>query len=278
MPKLTSDNQKSDSPHCGESAQVWQTVEDIVRQYEGAHVAGHPLFVDLASRSVDLSALWVLIANLHAGISQNFVPWLAKTIARLEDRRISSLLAKQLNDELGNGDFAEIHSALLQRFVDGLGPWRPAGSDQDLLWPGIRLGQEGNRLFDADDPYEPLGALMIGEVFAKKMDRCLGEEIRRQNAVPADALRWLVIHESLEVDHADDSLVLARLIPTSGTSLRATSRGAQTQWQLLWEFLDGVHSVTSRCHPDSQPSQGESGRWIPQRDMTARAAAATSGG
>jgi pyrroloquinoline quinone (PQQ) biosynthesis protein C len=257
MHKRTTENEVLGSLPCSEPAQTWKAGEDIVREYERIDVATHPLFVDLASRPVDLGAIWVLVANLHVGISDRFVPWLARTIARLEDRRIASLLAKQLNDELGNGDFAQIHSVLLQRFLEGLDPWRPEGSDQELLWPGTRLGRNGNALFDGNDPYEPIGALVVGEIFAKKMDHCLGEEIRRQNAVSADALRWLVIHESLEVDHADDSLVLARLIPTSDTCMGSTSRGAKNQWRLLWDFLDGVHSVASHRHLKENAAGGE---------------------
>ena len=99
----------------------------IVDFYEGIEVADHPLFVTLASREVDLSALWVLVANMNEGISPNFVRWLALTIARIEDTRLCSLLAKQLSDELGNGDPSRIHRTLLEGFVAGREPWSPRG-------------------------------------------------------------------------------------------------------------------------------------------------------
>lgn len=123
------------------------SAEEIVDHYERIDVAGHPFFAWLQQRPVDLPSLWILVANLHAGISRDFVIWLAQTIARLEDRRIASLLAKQLNDELGNARFDQIHSHLLRRFLDGLDPWRPAGSEAVLLLPGRCSGTAGHRAF-----------------------------------------------------------------------------------------------------------------------------------
>src|SRR5207248_355021 len=90
------------------------------------------------------------------------------------------------------------------------------------------------------DPYEGVGALMVGEIFAKKMDRCLGDQIRRQDLVPREALTWLVIHETLEEDHANDSHELAALIPADAERVAAAWRGARAQWQALWDFLGGV--------------------------------------
>lgn len=95
--------------------------------------------------------------------------------------------------------------------------------------------------------------MIVGEIFAKKMDHCLGEEIRRQGAIAAEALTWLVIHETLEVDHADDSRALAKLIPDSDIVLSATWSGARTQWSQLWDFLDGVHLAASAGKSQSAP-------------------------
>jgi hypothetical protein len=105
------------------------------------------------------------------------------------------------------------------------------------------MAERATALFNAADPYEGVGALIVGEIFAKKMDRALGDEIRRQDAVPADALRWLVLHETLEIDHAGDSGALAELIPKRGPSLAATWRGAIAQWEVLWAFLDDVQKL-----------------------------------
>jgi pyrroloquinoline quinone (PQQ) biosynthesis protein C len=219
--------------------------EQIVEQYERREVADHPFFVALRERPVNHSALWILLANLQIGISANFIVWLARAIEVIEDRRIASLIAKQLNDELGNGEFAEIHSVLLERFVRSLEPWRPANADAVTLRPGRTLREAENGLFGGDG-YTMVGALMTGEIFAKKMDRCLGDEVRRQNQIEFAALRWLTLHETLEVNHADDSLELAKLVPRREHELAAATRGATEHWDILWRFLDDVHEQVAR--------------------------------
>jgi CheY-like chemotaxis protein/pyrroloquinoline quinone (PQQ) biosynthesis protein C len=217
----------------------------IVEMYEARQVSEHPFFHELKTRPVDLQAIWVLMANLRAGISNDFVRWLATTIARIDDRRIACIIAKQLDDELGKGDVTRIHSILLDHFMAGLDRWRPKRADESTLAAGQRMAQRSAALFHAPDPYEGVGALIAGEIFAKKMDHCLGDEIRRQDGIPSKALTWLVLHETLEVDHADDSLDLAVLIPDHGPALTAAWRGATTEWNVLWEFLDDVRQIAS---------------------------------
>jgi hypothetical protein len=217
-----------------------EPAQRIVEEYEALEVSEHPLFSRLKSEPVSLEALWFLVANMNAGISPNFVRWLGLTIARVSDYRVASLIAKQLDDELGNGDFHGIHSVLLEKFVAGLSHWRPERPGENLLSAGERLGQRASAVFESVEPYEAVGGLIVAEIFAKKMDRCLGDEIRRQNLVSADALRWLEIHEVLEVDHAQDSASLAALVPEQGDQLAATWHGARELWEAMWGFLDDV--------------------------------------
>jgi hypothetical protein len=232
----------------GESRRRLPSARGLVQAYEAREVSDHGFFQELARRPVDLGAIWVLMANLREGISGHFVSWLAYTVARVGDRRIASLLAKQLNDELGNGDIGEIHSALLDRFIGGLEPWRPAGGDEGiLLRAGRELAEAGAQPFAAANCYEAVGALMVGEIFAKKMDKCLADEVRRQDAIPADVMKWLIIHETLEVEHAEDSGELADLVPDRDEPLRALWRGAEHQWETLWRFLNGVQEAAESC-------------------------------
>jgi pyrroloquinoline quinone (PQQ) biosynthesis protein C len=216
---------------------------NIVDEYEAREVSAHPLFARLRAEPVNLGAIWLLVANMGAGISPNFVRWLALTIAGTSDPRIASLIAKQLDDELGNGQFENIHSVLLDRFVAGLDPWRPKHAGASSLDAGQRLGVRASAVFESKSPYAALGGLIVAEVFAKKMDRCLGDEMRRQTLVPDKALLWLNLHEVLEVDHAEDSRELARLVPEQDACLAATWRGATELWQAMWAFLDDVASV-----------------------------------
>ena len=221
--------------------------ESIVDDYEGLEVSRHPFFVEASARPVDVGALWLLMANLATGISRDFVVWLAQTIARVDDRRIASLLAKQLNDELGDGSFSRIHSGLLDRFIAGLEPYRPLrATSQSVLEPGRTLARKASQLFASSSVYEAVGALMVGEIFAKKMDHCVGDQIRRQSAISDDDLTWLIIHETLEVEHAEDSREIAALVPRTPAVFEECQRGARAQWLLLWGFLDDVHSVRVR--------------------------------
>jgi len=219
--------------------------DEIVAAFHRHDVAAHPFFVPFGRGPVDLAAVWVLMANLKEGISAHFIRWLAKTIEKIDDPRISSLLAKQLNDELGAGDFEQIHSVLLDRFVSALSPWRPPGGDDVLLRAGRRMSEACSRPFAAEDSYEAVGALVVGEVFAEKMDLCLADEMRRQHFLSKDALAWLDLHETLEHEHAQDSTELALLIPTERSALRAAWRGAASQWAALWQFLDDVNETTT---------------------------------
>jgi pyrroloquinoline quinone (PQQ) biosynthesis protein C len=225
---------------------LYPPAERIVERYERHEVSAHPFFVELRRRPVDLEAIWLLMANLREGISEDFVRWLGMTIARVDDRRIACIIAKQLDDELGKGDVSQIHSILLDQFLAGLDKWRPRVVTQSTVAAGRRLAQRAGALFAAPDPYEGIGALIAGEIFAKKMDHCLGDEIRRQDAIPSRALTWLILHETLEIDHADDSLELAVLVPDHGPSLASTWRGATAQWNVLWEFLDDVKKIADR--------------------------------
>ena len=218
----------------------------IVADYSPREVADHPFFQHLREGSASLEPVWLLMANLRAGISRDFVVWLSWTIARVEDRRIGSLVAKQLNDELGNGDPSAIHSVLLTQFVAGLEPFAPdwAEASSALLGPGCSLGLAAARPFFGD-PYESVGALIVGEIFAEKMDRCIGDAVRRHGGVSPDVRTWLTVHEVLEVSHAADSGALAELVPATGPELAATWRGATDQWRVLWEFLDDVDALAA---------------------------------
>jgi pyrroloquinoline quinone (PQQ) biosynthesis protein C len=228
--------------------------QKIVERFERLEVRDHPLFKDLARAPVDLGALWLIVANVQEGVSRDFVTCLAMTVARVADRRVGSLVAKQLDDELGHGDPSRIHSLLLGRFVAALDRHRLALSDDEALAPGRRLAEQMVAPFYAHDPYEGVGALMAGEIFARKMDFCLGDEFRRQTQLSAEEMLWLTIHEQLEIDHADDSGSLAELLPRQAPTLAAAWRGAEAQWACLWAFLDDLQKVRMQVRRRSSAS------------------------
>ncbi|MBD1835835.1 iron-containing redox enzyme family protein [Cyanobacteria bacterium FACHB-472] len=220
--------------------------EEIVRLYEQQTLAEHPIFQRLKQEPVNLTAIWIFTMNMNVegGVSKNFVRWLANLAARIDDNYMRSIIAKQLNEELGEGDFSRIHSVMLQRMVDGLEPWRLADYSEELLAPGREFGQRGEKLFFIQDPYEGLGGFIASEVSALQIDQCLGQEIRRQNAIASEKLTWITLHEELEVDHVEEVVELARLVPTSEEKLQAVWRGAQEMRDAIIAFLDGVYRVS----------------------------------
>jgi len=230
-------------PRASEVVETVPPPEEIVSRYKRIEVADHPFFITLAQGPVDLEAVYLLMANLQQGTSGSFINRLATTVARVDDRRVASLLAKQLSYELGAGDFAQIHSVLLERFVTALSPWCARADDEALLGAGRRLAREGARPYLASDPCEALGALMVGEIFGEKMEACLAHEMRRQLLVTGDALRWLEIHETIGARHPHAANQLALHLPRGGPSLSATWRGAIDQWGTLWRFLDDVNEM-----------------------------------
>lgn len=227
---------------------------EIIRCCPVEGVAEHPLFATLRNNPVDMPALWALVANTHAGISPNFVRWLATTIARAPDRRIACLVAKQLFDELGNGRPERVHATLLENFVRSLEPWQPL-DEADRTWAGRRLAAATTPLFEQGHPFTAIGALIVAEVFAKEMDRCLGEEVRRQNLLAEDALTWIRLHEVLEIEHCEDSGELAALVPKQAEVLRATWEGARSQWAALGQFLDDVKTIVDELPAASGGNQ-----------------------
>lgn len=219
---------------------------EIVRLYEQESLAEHPLFQRLRQEPVNLTAIWIFTMNMNVqgGVSKNFVRWLASLAARIDDNRMRSIVAKQLNEELGEGNFSRIHSVMLQQLVDGLEPWRLENYTEELLAPGREFGQRGEKLFFIQDPYEGVGAFIASEVSALQIDQCLGNEVRRQNAIAPEKLTWITMHEELEVDHVSEVLELAHLIPKSDRKLEAVWRGAQEMRGAIVAFLDGIYSVS----------------------------------
>ena len=219
--------------------------EDIIFFYEKESVANHLFWQHLKSQPPNLSYIWILVANLYEGISKNFVRWIAHIVSTVEDDRIRCLIASQLDEELGEGDYSRAHRLLLERFLEGLEPWKPETVER-LLIPGEELGKQAGKYYLSRNPYEALGAALVGEVLAKQFDTSLYEEIKRQDVhLNPWYLTWLTLHAELEVHHADDSLALARLIPQSNSTLEAVSRGAMGMSAAFRGFLTDLYKIYS---------------------------------
>ena len=88
----------------------------LVDYFEEHSIADHPFFARMRREPVRLEVLARLLANFRVGITREFPRRLAWLTARVMDDAIRCVLAKQLNDEMGDGDFKRAHRGLL---VDG---------------------------------------------------------------------------------------------------------------------------------------------------------------
>jgi pyrroloquinoline quinone (PQQ) biosynthesis protein C len=220
-----------------------QDAQDLVTTYEQMELSEHPFFQNLSIEPLNLGAIWLLTKNLNAkeAISNNFVRWLATLIARVDDNRLRSIMAKQLHHELGEGDITQIHNNLLQNLITALELWRPANFTEDWLEPGRRMGKRVEQLFVSVEPaYVGIGALMVGEICAEQLQLCLGKAIRRQNIIESSALKWITLHEELEAHHADDSLILAGLVPNTNQALQALCQGGDAMYNAVITLLDDL--------------------------------------
>ncbi len=223
---------------------------EIVRRYEHDVVLeNHPFMEMLRRNPVDLASLWLVLANFWEGIVHDFPARVAHVVAKLDDDKIRCLFAKQLNDELGDGDYSRAHKPMYQRLVDAVAAHRVPGDLAPLLEPGRQLGKDfGVQIFDPD-PYVAIGAMLIIEVWGKQTDLQLGAQFRRQDVISHDALHWLHLHEELEVDHAEESMTVATLLPSPDAGpeaqkqLEAVWRGARGIADAAWLFFDRLHAI-----------------------------------
>ena len=231
--------------------------EDIVRLYEKHSIANHPFFQHARRNPVDVGILWMLQMNIREGIVTHFTRRLASVVWRIEDMRIRSILAKQLNDELGDGDYTRAHALLFDNFVNGLDSFKPAVVPKDLVEPGKELSRRLEDIYVKRDAFEGVGAAMVIEIIGKQGDTFMGDEFRRQQAIhksiPPAALEWLTIHEELELEHSDESMELAELVPRDPKAIASAWSGARDCGAACWTVLDGMYRL---CYAsETQPQR-----------------------
>lgn len=218
-----------------------EAVELVVRECERRPVSAHPLFARLAREPFDLRKLALMVLNIREAITLHFSRRLASVIARVEEDDLRSVLAKQLDDELGHGDPTRTHKVLFERFVEGVRPWAPDPLLPHHLEPGRAFGLVQEELYLRRSPYEGLGATLIMEVFGRDADLAMGKQFRRgRDELPPDVLEWLTLHEELEIDHVDESYELARSVPR-GNASRLAARGAEEMGAAGWAFCDALY-------------------------------------
>ncbi|MBN1206157.1 MAG: iron-containing redox enzyme family protein [Myxococcaceae bacterium] len=211
----------------------------IVDYFEEHSVADHPFFARMRREPVRLEVLARILANFRVGITREFPRRLAWLTARAPDDAIRCVLAKQLNDEMGDGDFKRAHRGMFERMFGVLTPWAPQETDE-VLAPGRALGEVLERCYVTAEPYEGVGASLVVEVYGKQVDSYIADQFRRQDQIPPSKLDWLHLHENLEVEHASESLDVARLIPP-GPATEAAWRGAKAVATASRTFFDTLY-------------------------------------
>jgi DMATS type aromatic prenyltransferase len=215
----------------------------LVEHYEHVErIADHPLFRRLEREPPALLPLWAITANNWIGVGKSFARWLAALVARVEDP-MRTILAKQLNDELGDGDPTRAHRLLFEKMLADLEPYAPRGDRTHLLVPGHRFAQELEQIYLRSPELEAVGSTLVTEIYGKQVDQQLGHLLRRQSELDVESLTWLVLHETLEEEHADESARLAAMIPEDHEAQEAACRGAQHLALLGYRYFDDLYEV-----------------------------------
>jgi DMATS type aromatic prenyltransferase len=227
-------------------AQFLPSLENMVWHYEDHQLIHHPFFQRLQREPVNPQPIWLLFMNLREG-SYQFTRRLANIISRINDERIRCILAKQLNDELGNGDINGIHTKLFEQMMTAMEHWRMDSFIEEMLMPGHKFSKKLEEIYLDPNPYVGVGSAMVLEVYGKQFDQWLGRELQRTN-VDLSSITWVTVHESLEIDHANESLVIARFASDSEEGVAAARQGIEKACIASWSFLNDLYLL---CYSES---------------------------
>jgi DMATS type aromatic prenyltransferase len=216
------------------------SLAEIALHYESNTLADHPVLQRLQREPVNSKHLWILLINLREAVI-HFTRRLASIIARIDDERIRCILAKQLNDELGNGNVNGIHRKLFEKLMTAIEDWKPASFTEEMLNPGKNFSQQMEAVYVEADPYMGVGAAVLMEIYGKQFDLWLGQELRK-TTVPRSAVAWVTLHEELEIDHADESIIMARFVADAQEEI-AGRQGVDKACLASWNFLNGLYRL-----------------------------------
>jgi hypothetical protein len=241
--KQSNDIRAADTPTLSDLPEV------ILERFGGQRrVTDHPYFVRMRNSPLNTFHLWVLLANLQVSVSRNFVRHLANITSRIDDDRIRCILASQLYDELGCGDYARVHTRLFTVMMSELEPWRPVAQLDASLAPGMAIVPLMEAIYGDRDVYHGLGAIVVGEIVSNDLDQFIAETFRRQTEIELSTLEWVTIHNDIEPQHARAVIELLRFVPEAHRA--AVLRGAQALFDLGWAFSDQAYAL---CY-DSAPA------------------------
>jgi DMATS type aromatic prenyltransferase len=218
-----------------------QSLKEVASHYQNSPLHDHPLFQRLQRESVNKEYLWLLLMNIGDS-AINFTRRLAYIISCIDDRRICSILAKQLNDELGNGNIDRIHIKLYERLMSAVDPWEIKSFNENISIYGQEFSQKLEELYTNSNPYIGLGAAIALEFYGEQFNPWLGKELRKTNIDPSDMI-WVTLHEELEVHHADESHVIVRFISESEENVAAAIQGMEKVSMASWTLFNGLYQL-----------------------------------
>jgi DMATS type aromatic prenyltransferase len=217
------------------------SLEQIVWHYEEHALDHHPFLQRLQREPVNPHHIWLLFMNVHEAVN-HFTSRLASVIARSENEQIRCILAKQLNQELGNGQIEHNHKKMFDRFMANIDFWRMDSFTEEMLIPGKEFSQHLGEIYSDLNPYTGVGAGILMEIQAEQFDLCLGKECRKTN-IDLAAIEWLILHEEIEVEHADEALLVARLVDAEPDGVAAAIEGARKIRVASCQLLDGLYRL-----------------------------------
>ena len=223
-----------------EPARSLPSLEKMVWHYRNLSVEDHPFFQRLHREPANLTNLWLLFANFQEGIVDHFTRRLALVVAYIDDEYIRCVLAKQLNEELGNGDVSQIHRKIFDRLTHALAPYKPEHVTTEMLLPGSRLSQDLEALYSDPNPYIGVGAAILMEVRGEQRDEIVNKELARTE-LDSSVLSWFYLHGELEIGHADEIIKLAHQIDNSDGDKAAVLQGLEMTSDVLWDFCNGMY-------------------------------------
>jgi DMATS type aromatic prenyltransferase len=220
---------------------VLPSLEEMAGHYENNSLANHPFLQRLQRQPVNPQHIWLIFINLREAAS-HFTRFLANIIARIDDERIRCILAKQLNDELGDGDINGIHRKLFEQLITEIEPWRMESFTEEMLIPGKELYQCLEKMYFNSNPYMGVGVGIMMEIHGKQFTEVLANEFRK-TAMDISKVVWLTLHEELEVDHVDEALIITRFIADSEENVTVARHGMERACVASWNLLNGLYRL-----------------------------------
>lgn len=221
-------------------AQSFRSLEEMSLHYKAHSIEDHPFFQRLHREPANLTNLWLFFANVQEGIIAHFTRRLALIVDRIDDEQIRCILAKQLNEELGNGDVDHVHQKIFDNFILGLQPYKPELITREMLAPGFKLSQDLEKLYSDPNPYVGAGAAIVMEIRGEQRDVIVTKELVR-TTLDSSVASWFYLHGELEGDHAEEVLILARQIDASAGDKIAVLKGLEMTSDALWDFCNGMY-------------------------------------